>query len=157
MHPTKNDLPLKTRQKVVELLGRRLAEFIDLGLQAKQAHWNVKGPNFIALHELFDKVAGVAGELTDEVAERITALGGVADGTLAQVAAKTKLPTYSTKATSGAEHVAALSAALAALGKNVRADIDTTTEWGDAGTADLLTGASRELDKQLWFVEAHAQ
>jgi len=53
---TQNDLPSKARMEAVDLLNRHLADAIDLAYQAKQAHWNVKGPSFIALHELFDEV-----------------------------------------------------------------------------------------------------
>jgi starvation-inducible DNA-binding protein len=155
MFPTKNDLSSEVRQKVVKLLSDRLADAIDLGLQAKQAHWNVKGPNFIALHELFDSVAGAATEHTDEIAERITALGGVADGTLKSVAARTSLKPYPENLAAGRDHVEALATALAAFGKNIRAAIDLASAAGDQDTADLFTGVSRDVDKKLWFVEAH--
>lgn len=157
MHPTKNDVPVTTRTEMVELLNARLADLIDLQLQSKQAHWNVKGPNFIALHELFDGVAGEVTEFVDTVAERIMALGGTADGTLASVARRTTLAGYSTTITSGREHVEALSTSIATAGKGVRAAIDIAGAAGDADTADLFTGISRELDKKLWFVESHLQ
>jgi len=157
MHPTKNDLPVSVRTEVVALLNARLADLIDLQLQTKQAHWNVKGPNFIALHELFDSVAAEVTDFVDTVAERIMALGGTADGTLASVAKRTTLAAYSTTITSGRDHVDALSTAMAAAGKAIRAAIDTATNAGDADTADLFTGISRELDKKLWFVESHLQ
>ena len=157
MNPTKNDLSDSKRVPVVKLLNERLADLIDLGLQAKQAHWNVKGPTFIALHELFDSVAEETEEYIDTVAERITALGGIAEGTLAAVSQRTKLPAYSLKITAGRDHVDALSTAIATVGKSVRAAIDQSNELGDADTADLFTGISRDLDKKLWFVEAHLQ
>jgi starvation-inducible DNA-binding protein len=157
MNPTKNDLSDNKRVPLVKLLNERLAELIDLGLQAKQAHWNVKGPTFIALHELFDSVAEETEEYIDTVAERITALGGIAEGTLAAVSQRTKLPAYSLKITAGRDHVDALSTAIATVGKSVRAAIDQSNELGDADTADLFTGISRDLDKKLWFVEAHLQ
>ncbi|MFO0936545.1 MAG: DNA starvation/stationary phase protection protein Dps [Gemmataceae bacterium] len=157
MNPTKNDLPLKTRTAIVKLLNERLADLIDLGLQAKQAHWNVKGPSFIALHELFDDIAEETEEFIDDVAERIVALGGIAEGTISSVSKGTSLPAYSLKITSGMDHVDALSTALAAAGKSIRASIDEADDLGDADTADLFTGISRNLDKKLWFVEAHLQ
>lgn len=157
MHTTKNDIPAETRTKVIELLNQQLASLIDLKLQSKLAHWNVKGPSFIALHELFDSIAGLADGFVDDVAERLVALGGVADGTLATVSKKTGLSPYPINISSGREHVDALSTALATAGKSIRAGIDTTTKLGDADSADLLTGISREIDKQLWFVEAHLQ
>src|SRR5262245_41609063 len=157
LHPTRNDLPEKTRRAMVDLLNQRLADLIDLGLQAKQAHWNVKGPSFIALHELFDKVAEENEEYVDDVAERIVALGGTAEGTVGGVGKRTKLPAYPGNITSGRQHVEALSTALATVAKAVRAAIDQTTQLGDADAADLFTGISRGLDKSLWFVEAHLQ
>lgn len=155
MHPTKNDLSAGLRAQVAALLADRLAELIDLQLQAKQAHWNVKGPNFIALHELFDDIAGEVMGFVDDVAERIVALGGTAEGTLAAVARRSNLPAYPLEITRGKDHVSALSMSLAAAAKSVRAAIDQADQLGDKDTADLFTGISRALDKQLWFVEAH--
>ena len=157
MHKTKNDLPEKVRVQMITLLQERLAEALDLGSQAKQAHWNVKGPSFIALHELFDKVAEVAEDGIDELAERITALGGIADGTVQTVAKRSRLAPYPTDLVKGRDHVAKLADAIAAVGKSARAAIDESDKLGDKDTADLFTGISRELDKQLWFVEAHLQ
>lgn len=157
MHATRNDLPSGTREKAIALLSQNLADTIDLGLQAKQAHWNVKGPSFIALHELFDKVAGVAEEGVDLLAERITALGGTADGTLQTVAKRSRLAPYPTDLVKGRDHVAKLADAIAAVGKNARAAIDESDKFGDKDTADLFTEISRALDKHLWFVEAHLQ
>ncbi|HKD99486.1 MAG TPA: DNA starvation/stationary phase protection protein Dps [Planctomycetota bacterium] len=157
MHETKNDLPKSTRESVVRLLNQHLAAAIDLMTQSKQAHWNVKGPSFIALHELFDKVADAVEEQVDEIAERITALGGVAEGTIQVVGKRSKLHAYPLEIANGPDHVAALSTALAEFGKGARAAIDDADGLGDAGTADLFTQISREIDKQLWFVEAHAQ
>lgn len=157
MHKTKNDIPDAQREKLVQLLNDRLADAIDLHLQAKQAHWNVKGPNFIALHELFDGVAGEIGEFVDTIAERAVTLGGVADGTLASVARRTKLPDYPVGICAGRDHVMALSTALATFGKAVRTAIDQANKLDDADTADLFTEVSRGVDKKLWFVEAHLQ
>ncbi len=157
MHPTRIDLPQAAREKVIALLNQNLADSLDLAAQAKQAHWNVKGVNFIALHELFDKVHEVAEAATDELAERITALGGTASGTVQVVNKHTRLAPYPTDIYHWREHVAKLSDALAAVGKNVRAAIDEADKLGDKGTSDLFTEISRELDKQLWFVEAHIQ
>jgi starvation-inducible DNA-binding protein len=157
MHATRNDLPAATREKVIALLNQNLADTIDLGLQAKQAHWNVKGPSFIALHKLFDDVAQAAAEGIDEIAERVTALGGIAEGTLQTVAKRSRVAAYPTDISKGLDHVAKLADALAAVGKNARAAIDESDKLGDKDTADLFTGISRELDKMLWFVEAHLQ
>ena len=157
MNPTKNDIPAEKRTALAQLLNELLADLIDLQLQAKQAHWNVKGPTFIALHELFDSVSEETEEFVDTVAERVVALGGIAEGTLSAVGKRTKLPAYPVNITSGRDHVEALSTALATVGKSVRAAIERATELGDADTADLFTGVSRDIDKKLWFVEAHLQ
>ena len=155
MFDTRNDLPLGTRTKIVKLLNERLADAIDLGTQVKHAHWNVKGPNFIALHELFDKIAENVEEHIDTLAERATALGGIAHGTLAAVARATSLKPYPQNINEGVAHVKALAAALGAFGARVRAAIDDSTALKDADSADLFTGISREVDKDLWFLEAH--
>lgn len=157
LHRTKIDIEKDKREKLVGLLNKRLADAVDLKAQAKQAHWNVKGANFIALHELFDQVATEMDPHVDDIAERITTLGGTALGTIKVAAQNSSLPEYPLEISDGADHVDALSSALADFGKKVRADIDETDELGDADTADLLTGVSRTVDKMLWFVEAHQQ
>ncbi len=157
LHNTKIDIAKGKREKLVTLLNQRLADASDLKSQAKQAHWNVKGMNFIALHELFDKVSADLAVHVDDIAERVTTLGGVAMGTVRVAAQNSTLAEYPLEITDGAAHVDALSTALSDFGKKVRADIDTADELGDADTADLLTGVSREIDKLLWFVEAHLQ
>lgn len=157
LHKTKNDLPEKARAQIVELLNGRLAAAIDLQYQAKQAHWNVKGAQFIALHELFDKVSEMAEESVDELAERAVQLGGVARGTIRIAAKESSLKEYALEAVNGSEHVEALASAIAAFGSQMRSAISIADELGDAGTADLFTRLSQESDKQLWFVEAHAQ
>jgi starvation-inducible DNA-binding protein len=157
MYPTKNDLPEAVRTKLVDLLNARLADAIDLQTQCKQAHWNVKGPDFIALHKLFDEVNEAIEEYVDLIAERAVQLGGVADGTARIVAKRSSLPEYAAKEGDGRAHVEALSAVLSAFGKVVRAEIDRCNELSDADTADLFTEVSRGIDKWLWFVEAHLQ
>ena len=155
MYDTRNDLPASVRTPMVNLLNSRLADAIDLGTQAKQAHWNVKGPNFIALHELFDQVAEHIEDHVDTLAERITALGGTANGTIAAVSNTSSLAPYPADITEGVEHVDALSSAVASFGARVRKGIDEAAEAGDADTSDLFTGISRQIDKDLWFLEAH--
>jgi starvation-inducible DNA-binding protein len=156
VNPTRNDLKESLRKQMSDLLNASLVELIDLGLQAKQAHWSVKGPSFIALHELFDKVTEEAHEAADTVAERAVALGGVATGTVQLVNERSELTPYSLKLKGGLQHVKALSMALATCGRRVRASIEIATKAGDQGTADVFTEVSRMLDKYLWFVEAHA-
>ncbi len=157
MHDTKIDLNKETREKMIGILNARLADSIDLKSQAKQAHWNVKGMSFIALHELFDQVATGIEEYTDTIAERVTILGGTAEGTVRVSAEKSTLSQYPMEITDGRDHVDALSTALADFGKKVRKNIDEADEVGDMDTADLFTEVSRGTDKLLWFVEAHIQ
>lgn len=157
LYPTKNDLPEPDRREAIALLNQRLADCINLQTQCKQAHWNVKGPTFIALHELFDQVNTAVTEYVDLLAERIVQLGGVAQGTAAVVAARSTLPEYSLVLSTGGEHVAALSDALAAFGRTARHGIDEMDELDDADSADILTEVSRGIDRWLWFVEAHQQ
>jgi starvation-inducible DNA-binding protein len=157
MHATTNDLPEDTRRKVSELLNARLADAIDLELQAKQAHWNVKGPHFFSLHQLFDLIAQGVEEHVDELAERIAQLGGVAEGTVAAVEQRSSLAKYPLAIVEGIEHLEALRGALASYARNVRKSIDEAGELRDADTADLFTEVSRGADKYLWMVEAHLQ
>lgn len=154
---TKNDLPEATRVEVIALLNQRLADCIDLQTQCKQAHWNVKGPTFIALHKLFDEINESVEEYVDLIAERIVQLGGIAEGTIGAVEGRSTLVDYPLTLSSGAEHVAALSDALAAFGRTARVGIEEMNELEDAGSADILTEISRGVDQWLWFVEAHQQ
>lgn len=157
MHGTRNDLSAKARAKVTTLLNARLAEALDLQMQARQAHWNVKGPQFIALHELFDQLAGELDGHVDEMAERITALGGIAEGTVQAVAGRSKLDAYPLDIAEGRAHLDALAAAYACFAKALRKAIDESAKAGDADTSDLFTGVSRSADKGLWLLEAHLQ
>jgi starvation-inducible DNA-binding protein len=157
LFPTKNDLPEATRSRVADLLNQRLADCIDLQTQCKQAHWNVKGQSFIGLHKLFDDVNEDVEEYVDLLAERVVQLGGIAQGTARSVAARSTLSDYPPRATSGEEHVEALSSALATFGAGTRRAIQQVDELRDDDTADILTEISRAIDKWLWFVEAHLQ
>ena len=157
LYPTKNDLPQTNRTEIVQLLNQRLADCIDLKTQCKQAHWNVKGPSFIALHTLFDQINDDVESYADLIAERVVQLGGVALGTARSVASRSSLIDYPLALSTGAEHVAALSDALAQFGRTARMGIEEMNELEDAGSADILTEISRGVDKWLWFVEAHQQ
>jgi len=157
VYPTKNDLSENTRVKIVDLCNARLADSIDLQTQCKYAHWNVKGPNFIALHELFDKINEDVEDYIDLIAERAVQLGGTADGTARMVVKRSSLDEYSTTNASGRDHVQALASALASFGKLARRGIDASNEVNDADTADIFTEISRGVDKWLWMVEAHLQ
>jgi starvation-inducible DNA-binding protein len=157
VYKTKNDLSEQARTQLVELCNARLADAIDLQTQCKQAHWNVKGPHFIALHELFDKVNEDVEAYVDLIAERGVQLGGVVEGSARSVAKRSSLPEYAGKGGNGRDHVEALSSALASFGKLARQAIDKSSELKDADTADIFTEISRGTDKWLWFVESHLQ
>ncbi|MGO9036455.1 MAG: DNA starvation/stationary phase protection protein Dps [Steroidobacteraceae bacterium] len=157
MYKSKIDLSDKCRRNVAVILNDRLADAIDLQSQVKQAHWNVKGPHFIALHELFDKISDAILDQIDVIAERVTSLGATAEGTVAVAAKRSKLKNYPLSITAGKDHLFYLSTQLAMFGKAVRSAIEDTAKLGDADTADLFTGISRDLDKYLWFLEAHLQ
>jgi starvation-inducible DNA-binding protein len=157
LYRTKNDLPPATRAQVCDLLNQQLADCIDLQTQCKQAHWNVKGPNFIALHKLFDEINEAVEDYVDLLAERVTQLGGIAEGTARAVAERSTLEVYPLVLESGDEHVDALSSALAAFRRTVRLGIEEMDDLEDAVTEDILTEISRGIDKWLWFVEAHQQ
>ena len=155
--PTRIDIAAENRAKLISILNQHLADTFDLMSQTKFAHWNVKGPNFIALHKLFDELAETLEEHVDEIAERTTALGGVAMGTARQAAAMSHTPEFPSGVHKGLDVVTALADRYAALGKSVRAAIDQSDELGDKDTADLFTALSRELDQSLYFLESHLQ
>lgn len=155
--PTRVGIPPETRRSMVGLLNQQLADTFDLFSQTKQAHWNVKGMQFIALHELFDKLAEDLEDASDDLAERATALGGTALGTARMAAAASRLPEYPGDITDGSQHVEALAERFGRLAASYRAAIDAAAEIGDADTADLFTEVSRMIDKNLWFLEAHLQ
>jgi starvation-inducible DNA-binding protein len=157
MQTTKNSLPEKVRIQMSVVLQQRLADSIHLMIRAKQAHWNVKGPSFIALHQLFDKVAEEVEEYADVIAERIAQFGGVTEGTLSAITQATSLPSCPASVLTGRDYVAEMSHSLAAYGELIRTSIEQANELRDAGTADIFTQISRGADKNLWFVEAHAQ
>lgn len=157
MATTRNDLPDNARKSMIALLNARLVDAIDLRLAVKQAHWNVKGPNFIALHELFDEIQARVDTFVDDIAERSVALGGLVAGTSQAVVKGTKLTPYPTEISDETEHLKALADHVAAFGKLARGAIDAADDAGDKDTADLFTGVSRQMDKDLWFIEAHLQ
>lgn len=157
MYETENDLSQEKRTQLNALMNQRLASAVDLQMQMKQAHWNVKGPSFIGLHELFDKVAEAVEDYVDQIAERIVQLGGVAEGTVRMAAARTRLAEYSPEISEGMAHVEGVARALSTFGREARNTINEAEELQDADTADLFTEISRGIDKWLWFVEAHSQ
>ena len=155
MHRTKNDLPSNARTAVIGILNARLADTIDLALLTKQAHWNLRGPNFISVHEMLDPLRAELDAHVDTMAERIVQLGGTALGTTQAVAGATSLPPYPTDIVAIPDHLNALIDRYAAVAAAVRQGIEGCDEAGDKDTADILTGHSRALDKALWFLEAH--
>lgn len=154
---TENDITAKRRLELNALMNKRLASAVDLQTQVKQAHWNVKGPNFIGLHELFDRINESVESYVDMIAERIVQLGGIARGTARVAAGSSKLAEYPLDIADGLAHVEALSRALSTFGQEARSTINEASMLEDADTADLFTDISRGTDKWLWFVEAHSQ
>jgi starvation-inducible DNA-binding protein len=144
-----------TKSAMIELLNARLADAIDLALAVKQAHWNLRGPTFIAVHELLDTFREQLDGHVDTIAERVAQLDGIALGTSQTVAKSTTLAPYPTDIRKVEDHIRALVERYAATGKTAREAIDTADEAGDADTADIFTAASRDLDKSLWFLKSH--
>lgn len=156
-YKTHIDLPAEVREQMITLLNQHLADTFDLYSQTKQAHWNVKGPQFFQLHELFDKLADEVEEHIDVIAERVTTLGGTAKGTVRMAASASRLDEYPLDVSQGLASLEALVTAYAALAKTSREATDEAARAGDVDTSDLFTGVSRSLDKSLWFLEAHLQ
>ena len=150
-------LKSNSNSAVIDILNARLADAIDLALITKQAHWNLKGPTFIAVHEMLDPMRAAIDEHVDIIAERVAQLDGIALGTSQIVAKSSKLAAYPTDIRKVSDHLAALAERYAALANQVREDIDATDEAGDADATDILTAFSRELDKDLWFIKSHLE
>jgi starvation-inducible DNA-binding protein len=157
MYETENDIPKAARSELNALINQRLADVIDLQMQLKQAHWNIKGPHFIGLHELFDKIAEDVETYVDGIAERAVQLGGIAQGTVRTAASRSRLEEYPLDIADGATHVEAVAKALSNFGREARISIDEADALDDPDTADLFTEVSDGIDKWLWFVEAHIQ
>ena len=155
LHKTGNDLKSNAKQVSIELLNARLADGIDLALLTKQAHWNLKGPQFIAVHEMIDGFRTEIDGHVDTMAERVVQLGGTALGTTQAVARASTLSPYPTEIYKIEDHLHALIERYSKAANSVRAAIDESDEAGDADTADIFTAYSRALDKALWFLEAH--
>jgi len=154
MHSTRIDLSDRTRIQMIDLLNARLAESLDLGLQARHAHWNVRGPQFISLHDLFARLYSDLDRYADLLAERVVQLGGLAEGTVRAVVDRSNLPAYA-DSSDGIDHVRSIATALASWSSLVRKSIAPATDVNDFATADILTEVSRGVDKWLWLVEAH--
>ncbi len=150
-------LKSNTKTEMINLLNARLADAIDLALVTKQAHWNLKGPTFIAVHELLDELRDDIDEHVDTIAERVAQLDGIALGTLQSVSKSSKLAPYPTDIRKVTDHLGALVERYAEVSKSTREGIDAADEAGDADTADILTAFSRSLDKNLWFLKSHLE
>ena len=148
-------LKIHKKSPLIDVLNQALALTLDLKLQTKQAHWNVKGENFIAIHELFDQIAASVDDYADLLAERVMQLGGMAQGTLQAVTKHSSLAAYPTHIEASQQHLSALAAAISAVCDELRCLIDTATEKNDAVTADICTEIVRGLDKWHWFVVSH--
>jgi starvation-inducible DNA-binding protein len=157
MFETSHDLDQPTRERVIMVLNQQLADTVDLFSQVKQAHWNIKGMNFIALHELFDQFAAELLTFSDILAERVTALGGLARGTVRMSGEVSTLPEANPETVAGDQVVVSLTTLFACYAKSTRKAIDVSAQEGDQGTADLFTEISRAIDKDLWFLEAHSR
>ncbi len=156
-YQTHNDLSSNAKSISIGVLNDRLADAIDLALLTKQAHWNIKGPQFIALHEMIDGFRTELDGHIDTMAERVVQLGGTALGTTQVVAHSTTLAPYPTDIYAANDHLVALVERYEKVASAVRGAIDKTDDAGDVDTADLFTAFSRALDKNLWFLEAHLQ
>lgn len=150
----RNSLDSNTRSTSIALLNARVADAIDLALAAKQAHWNLRGPRFLSAHEMLDTLRADLDGHVDLMAERVTALGGVAMGTTQAVAKATALAPYPTAIHDVADHLAAIADRIGTTANAVRANIDEAAAAGDPVTADIFTSVSANLDKWLWFIEA---
>ncbi|OGB84541.1 DNA starvation/stationary phase protection protein Dps [candidate division TM6 bacterium RIFCSPHIGHO2_12_FULL_32_22] len=157
LHKTKISIPEKKRVQLIEILNKSLASTADLYAQLKQAHWNVKGPEFIALHKLFDEIAEEVENQVDTIAERITSLGGTALGTLQEAVKNSQLKKYPVNIFAAKEHLENLAHNFAILGELTRDNIDESEKLDDMATNDLYIDLARMLDKNLWFLEAHLQ
>jgi starvation-inducible DNA-binding protein len=151
------DLADNAKKTSIQVLQAVLTDSIDLYNSTRQAHWNVKGPQFRSLHLMFEEFYTTLQADIDEVAERLVQLGGTATGTSQSVASGTRLAPYPVDIRQGTDHLAALLDRYCACAKAVREGIDTTDEAGDADTADLLTNVSQNLDKAVWMMEATAE
>ena len=157
MSRQKNTPHEEQQAKLIELLNRRLADAIDVQLQSRQTYWNVKGPHFMALRELFDKVAQGVEEYADLIAEHIVQLGGMAEGTAHAVARRSSLDEYRLSMADGNGHIDALTATLSSFGKHARYASEQATELKDVDTSDIFTEIARGIDKWLWFIETSQQ
>lgn len=156
LRTTQNDLPMDVRHTSIETLNGIVVHAIDIALAAKHAHWNVRGPNFLSHHKLFDEVFNQLIAQIDSIGERATALGGIARGTVQMVANGTDLKPYPVLSVGEREHVEQLSERLGLLGAKISKAVGETSRLGDIVSADVLTDAAATIEGMLWLVESHA-
>jgi starvation-inducible DNA-binding protein len=146
-----------TAQKnLISLLQNCLVSALDIAGQAKQAHWNVKGSNFIALHELFDKIHGEFMGFADMIAERIVILDGQAYGTSEVVATSSILKSYPLNISAQEDHIEALTIGMVDFSNQIRPAAKEAEDLGDSAAGDLFIEVLRETEKLTWFVRAHS-
>ena len=148
-------LPDESKNALVATLNTALATTIDLHSQVKQAHWNIKGPQFFARHELFDAMAGRLREQADAIAERAATMGGYAEGTTRLSAENSKLPEYDLRAVDGKHHIRVLVDRFSEYTAFIRTAIDEAADKRDPATEDLYTEVLREAELDMWFLESH--
>ena len=143
----------KTRTAMVAQLNIALATTVDLSTQVKQAHWNVKGPQFFARHELFDALAGRLRGCADTMAERAATLGGYARGTTRDAVESSVIGPYDDDAINGQQHMRALMKQYVKYCDLLRTCAKETD--GDLATQDLFIETLRIAELDLWFLESH--
>ena len=157
MYPTRVALSDTIKEQVVQELQLHVAQASDMYSQAKFAHWNVKGDNFYQLHLVFDHIAKVIGKQVDPIAERLTQLGGVANGTIRQAAVCSKIPEYPVETVAGMDHVRALADSLGVYCKSLREGSEKIDDLGDKPTADFFNQLIVDAEEQLYFLESHLE
>ena len=154
MYKSPSHLPDDARVEVANQLNARLSDGLDLHSQIKVAHWNIKGPQFAALHPLFETFAVSLAAFNDSIAERAVTLGARAYGTVRHVAKASGLPDYPQDTSRDLEHVRLLAERFEKYLDNVRQSRSVAEKQNDTDTVDLFTGIVTELEKNAWFLRA---
>lgn len=148
-------LPEEVKTQLVDTLNTMLATTSDLRSQVKQAHWNIKGPQFVARHELFDNLAAKLLDYADVIAERAATLGGYATGTVRQSAEHSKLPEYDVRAVDGKHHIKTLVDRYSEYTRLIRDAVNEAEKVDDPATEDVYTEILRGTELDMWFLESH--